>query len=159
MPNHERSRGKHALKRLNNPRMILLDILPAQRPPARERRVARGLALKHILVQIVECGVVGCAGGGVVDAQRVEVVEHGLEDSLQLGEGLADADEGVHVQVLAGGTQLVVDVQVVVDEVRAVGVEGADCFPEEGGVGGVGLVDVQVEAGAGRVVEGLVGCF
>lgn len=82
-----------------------------------------------------------------------------MEDSLQLGEGLADADEGVHVQVLAGGAEFVVGVQVVVDEVRAVGVEGAYRFPEEGWVGGVGLVDVQVDAGAGLVVEGLVGCF
>jgi hypothetical protein len=38
-------------------------------------------------------------------------------------------------------------------------VEGAHRFPEEGWVSGVGLVDVEVDASAGRVFERLVGCF
>ena len=159
VPDHEAARGRDRLERVDDGGMVAGHVHAADGPAARQGRVAGDLGLEERVVEVVEGGEGLDGRRGVGDAERREVVEEGLDEGLEFGRRLGDAHEGVHVQVLAGRAELVVDVEPRVNPRGAVAVEGGDGLPEEGCVGGVRRVDVEGEPGARVVLEGLVGRF
>lgn len=159
VPDHEAARGRHRLERVNDSVMVTRHVHAADGPATRQRRVAGNLGLEKRVVEVIEGGEGLDWGGRVRDSEGGEVVEEGLDEGLEFGRGLGDAHEGVHVQVLAGRAELVVDVEPRVDPRSAVAVKGGDGLPEEGCVGSVRRVDVEREPGARVVLEGLVGRF
>lgn len=152
----ERASVHNGLESVNDGGVVVDNILATNGPTTGEGRVASHFNLKHGVVQVVK-GAVSLAGGGIPNAEGIKVIKEGLDNSLQLGEGLVDAHNRMHVESVGDGADFVVNIKAVVNKMGAVAVELADGLPVKSGIGVGGGVDIEIDAGAWGVDKGLVG--